>query len=182
MIRRAGFFPFCHFLCLQIDHVWEKGRTCIKRACTLQRSSLLTRGAQAPSIFTKDGYMLPHLVFPPLTHSLALYGHSLPTITWWATVQAGSLAMQESRDTKQPTDSCIIENDNKSELPSQLKTGSVTVVDLASPSPTDNFNSGWRFYASFISLCIITLAVALDATSLSVALPVKTPSLPLLTS
>ena len=48
-----------------------------------------------------------------------------------------------------------------------------TVLDLASSSPPpDDFNPGWRFYASFTSLCIITLAVALDATTLSVALPV----------
>ena len=37
------------------------------------------------------------------------------------------------------------------------------------------FKPGWRFFASFASLCIITLAVALDATSISVALPVRTP-------
>lgn len=79
---------------------------------------------------------------------------------------------------EQPANNNIIfENDNKSEPPSQLRTGSVTALDLASSSPTDNFNPGWRFYASFISLCIITLAVALDATSLSVALPVIAPLL-----
>ena len=86
--------------------------------------------------------------------------------------------MLASQDMEQPTDNNILENDNKSELPSQLRTGSVTVLDLTSPSPPDDFSPGWRFYASFISLCIITLAVALDATSLSVALPVIAPSLP----
>lgn len=89
-----------------------------------------------------------------------------------------SPAMHASRDIGQPTDNSNFENDEKSELPSQLRTGSVTVLDLASSSPPDNFNSGWRFYASFTSLCIITLAVALDATSLSVALPVIAHSLP----
>ena len=82
--------------------------------------------------------------------------------------------MLGSRGAELLTDNPAFENDNKSELPSQLRTGEVTVVDLAS-SPADSFNPGWRFYASFISLCIITLAVALDATSLSVALPVKYP-------
>ena len=61
----------------------------------------------------------------------------------------------------------IFENDTKTKLP--------TALGVASPSPPDNFNPGWRFYTSFTSLCIITLAVALDATSLSVALPVKDP-------
>lgn len=78
---------------------------------------------------------------------------------------------------ERPTDNSTFEKDDESELPSQLRTESVTVLDLASQSPPDNFNPGWRFYASFTSLCIITLAVALDATSLSVALPVTAPSL-----
>lgn len=73
-----------------------------------------------------------------------------------------------------------LENDKTTEseaLPSQpRRTGEVTVSDLTSPSaPPDSFKPGWRFYASFVSLCIITLAVALDATSLSVALPVTAP-------
>ena len=41
------------------------------------------------------------------------------------------------------------------------------------PSTPPEFDPGWRFYASFTSLCIISLAAALDATSLSVALPVR---------
>ena len=35
------------------------------------------------------------------------------------------------------------------------------------------FNPGWRFYTVFTSLCVISFAAALDATSLSVALPVR---------
>ena len=66
----------------------------------------------------------------------------------------------------------IFENNEKPEHSSRLRTGSVTALDVASSSPPENFNPGWRFYASFTSLCIITLGVALDATSLSVALPV----------
>lgn len=34
------------------------------------------------------------------------------------------------------------------------------------------FNPGWRFYLAFSSLSVITLMAALDATSISVALPV----------
>ncbi len=79
--------------------------------------------------------------------------------------------MHASRDIEQP-DNSIFEKEKDSELPSRLRTGSVIALDLASSSPPDSFNPGWRFYTSFISLCIITLAVALDATSLSVALPV----------
>jgi hypothetical protein len=41
-----------------------------------------------------------------------------------------------------------------------------------SPTP-EKFQPGWRFIAAFLSLCIITLMAALDATSLSVALPVS---------
>ncbi|SLM39431.1 Major facilitator superfamily domain, general substrate transporter [Lasallia pustulata] len=78
---------------------------------------------------------------------------------------------------EQPRDNKTFEHDNQSELPSQLGTGNLTVLDLASSSPPDNFNPGWSFYASFTSLCIITLAVALDATSLSVALPIISKSL-----
>ncbi|KAK1821100.1 hypothetical protein LTR12_004492 [Friedmanniomyces endolithicus] len=46
--------------------------------------------------------------------------------------------------------------------------------DLASLPPDKNtttFDPGWRFYSAFISLCVITLMAALDATSLSVAIP-----------
>ena len=77
---------------------------------------------------------------------------------------------------QQPTDDGIFENDNKLEPSSQPRTEIVDALDLASSSSPDDFNPGWRFYTSFISLCIITLAVALDATSLSVALPVIAPS------
>lgn len=56
----------------------------------------------------------------------------------------------------------------------QLVTDGDALENTASLSP-EKFNPGWLFYTAFISLCIITLAVALDATSLSVALPVNTP-------
>lgn len=36
----------------------------------------------------------------------------------------------------------------------------------------EKFQPSWRFLAAFGSLCILTLMAALDATSLSVALPV----------
>jgi MFS family permease len=39
-------------------------------------------------------------------------------------------------------------------------------------SGSEEFNPGWRFYLAFLSLTTITLMVALDATSLSVALPI----------
>jgi hypothetical protein len=48
-------------------------------------------------------------------------------------------------------------------------------------SPTNGaveaFNPGWRFYLAFLSLTTITLMVALDATSLSVALPIMAKAL-----
>ena len=39
-----------------------------------------------------------------------------------------------------------------------------------SSSPLE-FQPGWRLYLAFITLCVVTLMAALDATSLSVALP-----------
>jgi hypothetical protein len=39
------------------------------------------------------------------------------------------------------------------------------------------FKPGTSFYLAFVSLCIITLAAALDATSLSIALPIITDKL-----
>lgn len=35
-----------------------------------------------------------------------------------------------------------------------------------------SFNPGWRLYLAFVSLCVVTLMSALDATSISVALPI----------
>ncbi|MCJ1381293.1 hypothetical protein MMC17_004403 [Xylographa soralifera] len=58
---------------------------------------------------------------------------------------------------------------------------SVPVEDgLGSPTPSmtpseralPDFKPGWRFYLAFVTLSIITLAAALDATTLSVALPI----------
>lgn len=40
------------------------------------------------------------------------------------------------------------------------------------PEPMEKFDPGWRFLLAFASLAVITLMAALDATSLSVALPV----------
>ena len=86
--------------------------------------------------------------------------------------------MNPTRDEEQrPTNGVILENnEEKPELSLEVTPGGgVTVLDASSSPPPDDFNPGWRFYASFTSLCIITLAVALDATTLSVALPVINP-------
>lgn len=45
------------------------------------------------------------------------------------------------------------------------------------PKLPEKFQPGWRFLAAFGSLCIITLMAALDATSLSVALPIMAQAL-----
>jgi MFS family permease len=39
-------------------------------------------------------------------------------------------------------------------------------------SGSGSFNPGWRLYLAFLSLCVVTLMAALDATSISVALPI----------
>ena len=88
--------------------------------------------------------------------------------------------MNPSRAEEQrPTNGVALENNEKKPKQSlEVKPGGgVTVLDASSSPPPDDFNPGWRFYASFTSLCIITLAVALDATTLSVALPVIMPPL-----
>ena len=74
---------------------------------------------------------------------------------------------------ERPIEDGITEKDGERELQFQPETAN-TDGNLATASPPTSFNPGWRFYAAFISLCIITVAVALDATSLSVALPVRT--------
>jgi MFS family permease len=56
------------------------------------------------------------------------------------------------------------------------------VKDAADTSPpleysTAEFKPGTNFYLAFVSLCIITLAAAFDATSLSIALPIITEKL-----
>ncbi|KAF1912620.1 major facilitator superfamily domain-containing protein [Ampelomyces quisqualis] len=48
--------------------------------------------------------------------------------------------------------------------------------ESSSPIP-EKFEPGWRFIAAFVSLCVITLMAALDATSISVALPVMAKAL-----
>lgn len=76
---------------------------------------------------------------------------------------------------EQLSDSKASKVEHNSDLPTDNGEDGVAVLNLASSSPANGFDPGWRFYTSFTSLCIITLAVALDATSLSVALPVIIP-------
>ena len=78
---------------------------------------------------------------------------------------------------EQLPESKAFKDENSSELPADYEGEGVAVLNLASSLPPDRFDPGWRFYTSFTSLCIITLAVALDALSLSAALPVILPSL-----
>ncbi|KAL1603938.1 hypothetical protein SLS60_005530 [Paraconiothyrium brasiliense] len=70
-----------------------------------------------------------------------------------------------------PNDNGVLANEPKEALPS---TPSEDSISPKSPSTTEPeaFNPGWRFVAAFGSLCVIVLMAALDATSLSVALPV----------
>ncbi|KAF2750867.1 MFS general substrate transporter [Sporormia fimetaria CBS 119925] len=46
-----------------------------------------------------------------------------------------------------------------------------------SDAPSEAFNPGWRFIVAYASLCIILLMSALDATSISVALPIMAKAL-----
>lgn len=54
----------------------------------------------------------------------------------------------------------------------ERKLDSETSSHSSSDNSTGEFNPGWRFILAFLSLTTITLMVALDATSISVALPV----------
>lgn len=51
-----------------------------------------------------------------------------------------------------------------------------TPVTKSTTSPEEplqaDFDPGWRFYCALLSLCTVIIVVALDATSLSVALPI----------
>jgi MFS family permease len=62
-------------------------------------------------------------------------------------------------------------DDMKPSTPPTLLTDDPSSEQISSSTP-EAFNPGWRFIAAFLSLCIITLMAALDATSISVALPV----------
>jgi hypothetical protein len=60
----------------------------------------------------------------------------------------------------------------KPEIPQPELSSDSASEELTAPEP-EAFKPGWRFMAAFGSLCIITLMAALDATSISVALPVS---------
>lgn len=61
----------------------------------------------------------------------------------------------------------------------ELAVASSPTLALESEVKQPAFKPGLRFYLAFGSLLIITLAAALDATSLSVALPVSFACLPI---
>jgi hypothetical protein len=60
-----------------------------------------------------------------------------------------------------------------SSLSDSKEEANIPPLENASPE----FKPGTAFYLAFVSLCIITLAAALDATSLSIALPIITDKL-----
>jgi hypothetical protein len=74
---------------------------------------------------------------------------------------------------------------SSAQTPFEDRTPEVTSLsdskDEANIPPLENaspeFKPGTAFYLAFVSLCIITLAAALDATSLSIALPIITDKL-----
>ena len=69
-------------------------------------------------------------------------------------------------------DSGVPSNEPRTELPSTLSDDETSQTSAPS-TDSEAFNPGWRFKAAFLSLCVIVLMSALDATSLSVALPVR---------
>ncbi|KAJ4287259.1 hypothetical protein N0V90_012657 [Kalmusia sp. IMI 367209] len=74
-----------------------------------------------------------------------------------------------------PNETGVLTNEPKPDiLPSTLSEDSSSQKSSTSTDKKDNepFNPGWRFVAAFVSMCVIVLMSALDATSLSVALPI----------
>jgi len=65
-----------------------------------------------------------------------------------------------------------LEDTLKPDVPQSQPLNDSTSERSTSSAP-QKFKPGWRFIAAFLSLCIITLMAALDATSISVALPVS---------
>jgi MFS family permease len=65
--------------------------------------------------------------------------------------------------TPTPPDSIIVTEEQKKHLSAQMKDQGLS---------TPEFKPSYRFYLAFVTLSVITLAAALDATSLSVALPI----------
>ena len=60
----------------------------------------------------------------------------------------------------------------KKSIDQSVNTKTPTSV-MVKPQTATEFTPGWRFYVIFVSLSVITLATALDATTLSAALPVR---------
>ena len=72
---------------------------------------------------------------------------------------------------EQPTDSEI----TKSEMldPDTTETLVEPPSAYSNPEEVEKFKPGWRLLAAFTSIAIVNLACALDATIISVALPVS---------
>lgn len=72
---------------------------------------------------------------------------------------------------EQPTDSDV----TKSEVldPDTIEKLVEPLSDNSSPEEVEKFKPGWRLLAAFTSIAIVNLACALDATIISVALPVS---------
>ncbi|KAF2146650.1 uncharacterized protein K452DRAFT_348378 [Aplosporella prunicola CBS 121167] len=60
---------------------------------------------------------------------------------------------------------------------SESSRGDTPVSQYANLESSSAFNPGWRLYVAFCSLSVITLMAALDATSISVALPIMAQAL-----
>ncbi|KAH7399604.1 major facilitator superfamily domain-containing protein [Pyrenochaeta sp. MPI-SDFR-AT-0127] len=69
-----------------------------------------------------------------------------------------------------------IMDDTKPEIP-QSQPLQDSASETSQTSIPEKFQPGWRFIAAFGSLCVITLMAALDATSISVALPIMAKAL-----
>ena len=73
-----------------------------------------------------------------------------------------------------PKETGVLANEPKPDiLPSPPSEDSSSQKTADNNKDTEPFNPGWRFIAAFASMCVIVLMSALDATSLSVALPVS---------
>jgi MFS family permease len=74
--------------------------------------------------------------------------------------------------TQSPPQEAYPDMEEKLEALENSPAGSRPASQASSENSAEAFNPGWRFIIAFSSLSIITLMAALDATSLSVALPI----------
>lgn len=118
------------------------------------------------------------IVLSTVYHLLCIYYSPRPplrTRTMFSTEHSNALQSHfeasEMAEEKGMKVISIITESLKSRPPSEFEAETRTTTPTAVQSPPTKY--GWRFYGSFVCLCVINLVCAIDASILSVALPVS---------